>query len=431
MLSTWYWKSIDLHFSLYFNLTACPVKWNAPKRLFIYDLKRYRDYIPWFIITFVFYGGIAYNSIILVLIRQWFSPRDNITALHITMYSLFAFVGTVPFAMAFAIIFAGEDTVACANDLIMAKAELKQLTDEKEIKKRASKARNPVHEFWLQFNVADILDYFAYCTVIGCAVFPFVFAILPYFLNLNPFIFLLEDVLPPQILQDPSIRIPIEIISGIIFFLSVAEGFRLFLFINLFVILTSILWLHVISLMEVYFEKRILNKSHSARSSISNRRKLYLIHTKMTIVNTVVLRFGAPEGFVLTNIGKIVLVFLVFMTIRMHTVLPIEIYIFIPVATFGLTIVTIIVGFTAAEVNEQSSQTLKGWEVHGARSKLIKKMFSSLRPFTMASGLGGFIFYHLTRSFFTELMEAYLMECIDWLIFIPSSVIEEMKFGQN
>jgi hypothetical protein len=314
MLSTWYWKSIDLHFSLYFNLTACPVKWNAPKRLFIYDLKRYRDYIPWFITTFVVYGGITYNSIILVLIRQWFSPRDNITALHITMYSLVAFSGTVPLAMAFAIIFAGEDTIACANELILAKAELKELTDGKKIQNDRRKARNPVHEFWLQFNVDDILDYAAYGFVLFCAILPFAIAILPYLLNMNPFALLLEDVLPPHILQNPSTRLPIEIISGIILFFSVCEVFRIVPFLNIFVILTCILWLHIVSLMNAYFDKRIRNKSRSARSSFNNSRKLYLICTKMTILNTVVIRFSAPETFILLNIGKFLIVFLIFDT---------------------------------------------------------------------------------------------------------------------
>jgi hypothetical protein len=430
MLSTWYWKSIDLHFSLYFNFTACPVKWNTPKRLFIYDLKRYRDYIPWFITTFVLYGGIAYNSIILVLIRQWFSPRDNITTLHITIYSFLALAGTVPLAIAFAIIFAGEDTVACANELILAKAELKELTDGKKIKNDRRKSRNPVHEFWLQFNVDDILDYFAYCFVIGCAVFPFVFAILPYFANLNPFIFLLEDVLPPHILQNPSIRIPIEIISGIILFFSLSEVFRIVPFLNIFIILPCILWLHIISLMNAYFDKRIRNKSHSARSSFNNSRKLYLIHTKMTIVSTVVLRFGAPETFILMNIGKFLTVFLIFMTLRMQTVLPTAIYIIMPVSAIGILFISLTAGFTASEVYEKSTEGLTRWNINNkGKGKVIEKMYISLMPLKMCCGIGGFIFFELSRSFFTKYFESIVMESIDWLVLIPLSAIQEMNFG--
>jgi hypothetical protein len=421
MLSTWYWKSIDLHFSLYFNFTSCPVKWNAPKRLFIYDLKRYRDYIPWFISTFFLLYGIAYNSIILVLIRQWFSPRENITALPIAIYSLLAIIGTVPLA----IIFAGRDTVAAANNLISAKAELKQLTtDGQETKKHGKKPRNLIHSFFLQFKLTDILDYFAYAVILLCALFPFVFAILPYFLNINPFVFLLEDVIPMHILQNPSTRIPIEIISALIIFFSASEGFRLFPFINLFVILTSILWLHVISLMNTYFDKRIRNTSHHS-SIISNRRKMYLFHTKMTIVKTIVLRFAAPEAFLLINIGKKAIVFLIFMTIRMHKVLPTEICILLPLFTFEVIIITTTAEFAATEVYEQSLKALKRWEIHGTRSKLIKKMFSSLIPFSLASGFGGFIFYQMSRDTFTAIIESTLAESIDFLVSVPPSVIEE------
>jgi len=120
MVGHWDWKAIQLHFSMYYNITSFPVKWNEKTKLFSFDFKPPIKYYAWFLNYYVFFGLGCISSLAYVVCLN---KKDVPLFLTLTFVLAICLV-LADLGLSVCLLAYGCETVNCLNSLILIQQEL-------------------------------------------------------------------------------------------------------------------------------------------------------------------------------------------------------------------------------------------------------------------------------------------------------------------
>jgi len=120
MVSVWFWKFIRLHFSLYYNISKCPVTWNSTTRLFKFEFKNTWQYKTFYFLIFFVLGVLVQGSLISVCVCYFINliTLSQVNIGIVVIFMLFSGTIYVAFLIAAFIPYFGRDEVYALNNML-------------------------------------------------------------------------------------------------------------------------------------------------------------------------------------------------------------------------------------------------------------------------------------------------------------------------
>jgi len=259
---------------------------------------------------------------------------------------------------------------------------------------------------------------------------PFASIAIAKLLNMNPFDIIIDFILPSPY-SSPYISFLTKFISFCSYLLILVimfEALKILPILIFFMVVSNQFWLSNISLLEELFEQDSLFPTKSPQL----REQVYLNYTKLQVINTEAKRFAAPAALVMIHTTVTIISGLLYLVVRTHSLLPLEIYFVLLFGTILFLIGFVVVMTTTAKLFETSNAAITSWNVQlfDCKNKRLKRQFKSLRPFAFFVGINGIIFYPLDQSSYMEFLQAIQDKTIDWLVSIPLATLSRMlRFG--
>jgi len=122
MVGYWDWKAVQLHFSMFYNITSFPVKWNEKTKLFSFDFKHPIKYFAWFLNFYLVFGLGCLSSLAYVCLIKKDIPQFLVLTYAVAMALVLADLG-----LSVCLLLYGYESVNCLNSLILIQQDLTSL----------------------------------------------------------------------------------------------------------------------------------------------------------------------------------------------------------------------------------------------------------------------------------------------------------------
>lgn len=236
----------------------------------------------------------------------------------------------------------------------------------------------------------------------------------------DPWKFILEDIVPPEIWEMWVTQIVYKIIATALLFIIMSETIRMFPMIILMVFLPVLTGIETIQMSMEYYQRC---------QSPKDFMNLHKIHTRHQIVNNNSMRYIPIEAFLLTACGAILACALNFAALKFYGRVPLGFYVLLVVGdAITLFAIAMILPF-AIRLHENSSEALFLWKSQcGAKSKYLRRKFGALRSIRFYAGINGFNLFLYEKSVKVDYFAMIINNTINLLLSVPFSLIDSISF---
>jgi len=134
MVSAWFWKSIRLQFSLYYNFSIVPVSWNSKTRTFEFEWKNLLQFKLFYFHIYFVLGFLLQGSCFSVVICYFTHPRLQVylSIEYVFVYLLFGVAIFFPLIAATISPYYFRDEVYVMNNMLMTDNKLERICRDRE-----------------------------------------------------------------------------------------------------------------------------------------------------------------------------------------------------------------------------------------------------------------------------------------------------------
>jgi len=391
-------KSLDFYSKINRHMSLCPISWDSGNQELVFNplKKTHWWHFNVYVVTFtVFYGSLA-----AICLRQYISPEENVSNIVIATYVLGLLLGSVVMELALGLSITGETCVRCFNAIFTCQSKFRQgnanfLIDDVDIQIKQTNLSKTTSQHRRKRLLADLLhpDWFTLSflsTALFLRVVPAFATVLIVAFDLDPWGSTLENLLPSHLHQNLCVKTLHKILASVILFIASSEGCR---------IIPMIVIQMVMSLMAYLENIRLLVNYGRNCKSVQDAANLYMLYTELQVANNSALGYVAWQAFALNLVGTVLVLGLLFASVRLYGVLPLPVYLVIVYATVVTMVITYTLSPIAANVYDHSEEALVTWREQWGLNRILKRKFRAMRPYHFYGGVNGFRFYGYQQSF--------------------------------
>jgi len=263
------------------------------------------------------------------------------------------------------------------------------------------------------------IDWFGLSVIYGITFggfLPPVLAIVDMYLGLDPWQYVLEDIIPPEIYGHWIFISVHKAMATLCMFIGCSELTRLIPMIFILVILPILACTDAI---------RQINEFHDTCNKSEDLLILYRKYIHLQINNLNMKRYMNVALFLLAVFGTMLVCLFNFVTLRLFRVLPFVMYLMF---VSGNAVILLIIGSIvpcAVRVHEDSKAGLTSWRsCIQPRNKCIRKKFFALRFLELHVEVGGCNIYLLQKSFKLEYWSMVLNNTTTLLLSVAPSTVQ-------
>jgi len=242
---------------------------------------------------------------------------------------------------------------------------------------------------------------------------PPVVALFTVYMDLHPWIFVLIDLVPSDILNMQVTKWVTSIVLYFSALLMISEFIRLIPMVLIALFLPGV---------ENVASIRDLIQYQMQYKSFNNSMTLYDLLVRLKVINIHATGYVLNASFLFTVYGAVFTCVGLFGVMRWRAALPPFLYAIIVFATFtcmGLIHVTF---GTGMNVHEVSNEALISWRAQFRGHKYLRRKFAPLKSIRFYIGFEGSIFYLMEKSLRTEYYVMLLDNTINLLMTFPAAV---------